>query len=87
MIVVILAAQAIVFLWWAYEAFRALFDLRARAEEETGQVFPGPLALIRMAGQWMRDPGTRRRRMRLLALTAVLFGSSLASAFAAPAPV
>ncbi|HMO07338.1 MAG TPA: hypothetical protein PKD10_06775 [Paracoccaceae bacterium] len=44
---VLLAAQAVGFVVWAFVAFRILFRLRARAVAETGLPFPGLGATLR----------------------------------------
>ncbi|HMO72097.1 MAG TPA: hypothetical protein PKC84_10735 [Paracoccaceae bacterium] len=71
---VLLAAQAVVFVVWAFVAFRILFRLRARAGAETGLPFPGVGATLRSLAGFLRRPEDRADRRRLSVLTLALFG-------------
>ena len=80
MIAILLTVQSFAFLFWAIEMFRVLFHLRAMAEAETGQVFSGPVTSLRMVRGWLKDPARRGQRIRLLALTVLLFALNVAFA-------
>lgn len=66
--------QGLVFVLWAAQMFATMFRMRARAARELGVTFPGPFASLRYWGIWLRDPGMRAERLRLLVLTLILFG-------------
>lgn len=72
----LLVAQGVVFLLWTVQIFAVLFHVRARAQKATGQVFPGPLAALRMMAEWGTDPAQRGPRLRLIVLTLLLLAIS-----------
>lgn len=84
MIPALLALQAVVFLLWALLAFRLLFRLAGMARVETGQPLAGPVAFLRMAGLWWRDPDRRAERLWFGALTLALLALSGLFALVAP---
>lgn len=72
--------QALVFLAWAHQMFSVLFEMRRRAEAESGQSFPGPRTALQQWRRWLSAPEDRRQRNRLILLTfALLLMSFLSS--------
>jgi len=67
-----LAAQAIVFAVWAWLAFRALFQLRARAVRRSGRAFPGLAATLEAFGAFLNAPEFARARRQLGLTSAAL---------------
>ncbi|QYK41364.1 MAG: hypothetical protein KF887_18670 [Paracoccaceae bacterium] len=76
----LLLAQAAVFVVWAVLAFRILFRLRARAVRDSGRTFPGLGATLRSFRGFVTRPDDRADRTRLVLLTLVLAGLSVAIA-------
>ncbi len=79
---VLLIAQAVVFLIWAGLSFVVLFHLRRRAVDMTGRQFPGPFSFIEATREWLDDPEERRRKVWFFGLTAVLVVLSIGQALA-----
>lgn len=75
--ITLLALQFVVFLIWAFFAFRWLFALRADAVAESGSVFPGPGSQLRAFRGGLVDERYARDRVRLVILTLILLSSSL----------
>lgn len=67
-----LAVQAIVFAVWAWLAFRALFQLRARAARRSGRAFPGLAATLEAFGAFLNAPEFARARRQLGLASAAL---------------
>ncbi|MDX5358216.1 MAG: hypothetical protein LPK12_10825 [Rhodobacterales bacterium] len=67
-----LAVQAIVFAVWAWLAFRALFQLRARAVDRSGRAFPGLAATQEAFGAFLRAPEFAHERRQLGLASAAL---------------
>lgn len=67
-----LAVQAIVFAAWAWLAFRALFQLRARAARRSGRAFPGLAATLEAFGAFLNAPEFARARRQLGLASAAL---------------
>lgn len=75
--IAILVLQFIVFLIWAFLAFRWLFALRADAVAESGSAFPGPGSQLRAFRGGLVDERYAKDRVRLVILTLILLTLSL----------
>ncbi len=73
----LLILQGVVFLVWAVLAFATLFQLRKRAADRTGHMFPGPIAFITEMQFWLADPDHARLRWALLLMTVLLLALSV----------
>ncbi len=62
----------LVFLVWAFTAYRILFRFRARNSDETGEMVPGTGGMMKQIGVWWRSPEDRSERNTFLFLTFVL---------------
>jgi hypothetical protein len=81
---VLLGLQAVVFVVWGALMFRALFMLRARAVQRSGQSFPGLGATLESYGAFLGLPEFRRDRRLLGAATLALFGMIAVNVALAP---
>lgn len=71
--IIALSVQGIAFAVWTFLSFRAIFQIRAIAASDTGQVFPGPVSFLQAMGVWLKDPAHRRIRLFwLIALICVV---------------
>ena len=77
--IAILVLQFIVFLIWAFLAFRWLFALRADAVAASGTALPGPGWAVRAFRSGLVDKRYARDRLWLGILALVLLSSSLVS--------
>ncbi|KEJ95048.1 hypothetical protein SAMN05444149_103108 [Pseudosulfitobacter pseudonitzschiae] len=68
---VFLVVQGLVFVLWAFQMFRALFQARRIAVAKSGRMWPGPFAALAALRDWARSHP--RERNQLLVTTAVLF--------------
>lgn len=75
--IAILVLQFIVFLIWAFLAFRWLFALRADAVAESGSAFPGPGSQLRAFRGGLVDERYAKDRVRLVILSLILLTLSL----------
>ena len=75
--IAILVLQFIVFLIWAFLAFRWLFALRADAVAESGSAFPGPGSQLRAFRGGLVDERYAKDRVRLVILPLILLTLSL----------
>jgi hypothetical protein len=83
--IALLALQLVVFLIWAFLAFRWLFALRADAVKESGSAFPGPASQLRAFRGGLVDERYAKDRVRLVILTLILLTSSLVQYLLSPA--
>lgn len=74
----LLSVQGLLFLFWAMLMFRTLFRLRRRAVADCGQAFPGLGATLRAWRAFLTEPGWRRDRRLLGALTLALVAMTVA---------
>lgn len=68
---VFLGMQGLVFVLWAFQMFRALFQARRIAVAKSGRMWPGPFVALAALRDWARSHP--RARKQLLITTAVLF--------------
>ena len=80
----ILILQGLAFAAWAFFFFKALFQIRAIAANETGRFNPGPISFLSAARVWMRDPATRVTRLGWLAAFGVMVLATVLIATQAP---
>jgi hypothetical protein len=75
-----IVVQGIVFLAWAFVAFRFLFRLRAHAVAASGRTFPPVAAQLDAFAAGARDPAFAADRRRLVLLTLAVLTLSVLSA-------
>ncbi len=68
---VFLGVQGLVFVLWAFQMFRALFQARRIAVAKSGRMWPGPFVALAALRDWARSHPPARNQ--LLITTAVLF--------------
>ena len=76
-LLLVLCAQAILFLIWIVWVFRWLFDIRADAVARSGQTVPGPSTTWQAFRQGFTAPRYASQRWRLGLLTLPLLALSL----------
>ena len=62
----------VIFLIWAAQLFRAMFQVRRIAADATGSINPGPFSTLSAWGIWLRDPERRRGKRVLIGSTILL---------------
>ena len=70
---ILIIAQAVTFIAWAFLMFRTLFLLAGRARRESGASIPGVAASLKQWKIWLTSQDDRRARMRLALATAAVF--------------
>jgi hypothetical protein len=77
----LLALQAVTGLVWAFTAFRVLFALRARAVQDSGQMFPGLRATLHSFRGFLtrHEDAPHRRRLGLLTATLLALSALIAA--------
>ncbi len=68
----ILFVQGLVFAFWTFLMFRALFGIQRRYHATTGKILIGPFAVFSVFGAYLKDPTYRKERHLILAVLVLL---------------
>ena len=71
--IILLVLQGVLFILWAFLMFRALFGIRRRHSEATGQMWVGPIAAFGVYGAYLKDPAHTPEKRRILLVLCLLF--------------